>query len=128
MHLALAKGHFFCQWLNPDGSHINLEGSGPGGGEMFSDEHFQSWPRQLTAADMVTGKYLRPLTHAEELAAFLEIRGHCLTDNHRFVEAREAYESAHAIAPHWSDFKNHLHSLDLHQARFRIKACLPHAI
>src|SRR5947208_9588602 len=44
MHLALAWQHVLCQWLNPDGSHLNLEGSGAGGGGAHPDEHYHHWP------------------------------------------------------------------------------------
>jgi hypothetical protein len=118
MHLAIAKQHFFCQWVNEDGTHINLEGSGPGGGEMYPDEHYLRWPRPLTAADLASGRYLRPLTPAEELAAFLETRGHCLVDNKRFAEARKVYIEANRIAPQWSILESHLRPLDMFEARF----------
>lgn len=113
VHLAVAKGHVFCQWVNPDGSRLNFEGSGPGGGEMRPDEHFHRWPRLMTAADLASGLYLRPLVPVEQFALFLETRGHCWADNGRFAEARVAYEQAGRVAPGWSACRAHLGALDL---------------
>jgi hypothetical protein len=113
MHLAIAKGHVLCQWINGDGSWINLEGSCAGGGELLPAEHYHSWPRLLTHNELESGRYLRPLSRAEEFALFLETRGHCLTDNGRFDEAGEAYEWARHFAPHWSQYDAHMHILRL---------------
>jgi hypothetical protein len=117
MHLAIAKQHVFCQWVNEDGSHVNLEGSCPGGGTMFPDDHYHAWPAVLTRDDLASGRYLRRLTAAESLALFLETRGHCLVDNKRFAEARDAYRQAHRFAPQWSDYDNHTYSCELHEAQ-----------
>jgi hypothetical protein len=117
MHLAIAKRHVVCQWVNPDGTHLNLEGSCPGGGDTYPDDYYHTWPYALTPQDLASGRFLRPLTGAESLALFLETRGHCLVDNRRFAEAREAYEAAHRFAPQWSDYQGHLYSLRLHEAR-----------
>lgn len=116
MHLAIAKGHVFCQWVDERG-RFNLEGSCGGGGDCRPDERYHEWPRPLTQADMASGRYLRPLSRAEELALFLETRGHCLTDNRRFDEARQAYEQAHRVAPQWSQLENYLYAMRHHEAR-----------
>jgi hypothetical protein len=128
MHLAIAKQHFFCQWMNEDGTHINLEGSGPGGGEVYPDEHYHKWPRSLMAEDLTSGRYLRPLTPAEELAAFLETRGHCLVDNGRFDEARQAFVLANQTAPQWSVLESHLRSLEMFEARSKRKSAVPFCV
>jgi hypothetical protein len=116
MYLAIAKGHVFCQWVDDDGV-INLEGSCPSGGNIYPREHYLQWPRPLTQRDLASGRYLRPLNNDETLALFLETRGHCLVDNRRFDEAREAYKQAAQVAPHWSDCDRHLWSLSLHEER-----------
>ena len=116
MHLAVAKGHVFCQWVDERG-RFNLEGSCGGGGDCLPDEHYYTRPRPLTRDDLASGRYLRPLTRTEELALFLETRGHCLTDNRRFAEARRAYEQAHRIAPQWSQLHNHLYALEQNEVR-----------
>lgn len=117
MHLATAKGHVLCQWIHADGTRRNLEGSCPGGGATYPDQHYHHWPAPLTRSDLASGRYLRPLTAAESLALFLETRGHCLVDNGRFDEAREAYAMALEAAPQWSQYEGHLYSLSLHEVR-----------
>lgn len=107
MHLAVSKGHVICQWINDDGTRINLEGSCGGGGNMFPDEHYHNYhPYEMNQHEIESGRYLRPLTRAEEFALFLETRGHCLTDNGRREEAREAYDHAKRIAPNFSHWAN----------------------
>ena len=108
MHLALAKRHFLCQWVDPDGNRRNLEGSGNGGGDSPPDGFYWQVEYPLTAADMATGRYLRPITVAETLASFLEVRGHCFTDNRRLDQGKLAYIQAHSVAPHWIPLGRHL--------------------
>jgi hypothetical protein len=117
MHLAVAKQHVLCQWLNEDRSHRNLEGSCPGGGNTFDDDHYHNWPRRLSDQELASGRYLRPLSAAESLSLFLETRGHCLVDNGRFAEAREAYEVAFQLAPQWSLRNDHLACLQSFELR-----------
>jgi len=119
MFLTIAKRHVMCQWVDEDGTHRNLEGSCPGGGNTFSDEYYQTWPHTLTSDELASGRFLRPLNNAESLALFLETRGHCLVDNHRFAHARDAYAHARRFAPQWADYDNHICSLELHVKRAR---------
>lgn len=114
MHLAVARGHVLCQWADERGN-LNLEISCGQGGDTAPDEHYHEW-RRMTQVDINSGRYLRPLTRADELALFLETRGHCLVDNRRFEEARQAYAQAFRAAPQWSEFENHVYSLELHEA------------
>jgi len=64
------------------------------------------WPTALTDEQVRKGRYLLSLGAAEELAVFVESRGHCLLDNGRIREARMAYEHACRLDPlspgHWS--------------------------
>ena len=66
-------------------------------------------------------RYLLSLGAAEELAVFVESRGHCLLDNGRIREARMAYEHACRLDPlspgHWSW---------LEDARVREASLVPH--
>lgn len=118
MHLAIAKGHVLCQWVNADGSHVNFEISGNDGEcSRFDDAHYYAWPRHLTPHELASGRYLRSLAPAEELSLFLETRGHCLTDNERFEEAAEAYGHALRLAPQWSQYDAHMHILGLARDR-----------
>jgi hypothetical protein len=113
LHLAIAKQHVLCQWVERNGSRVNLEGSNEAGAAMLPDEHYHAWPRPLTPDDLASGRYLRPLTRSEEFALFLETRGHCLADNGRFPEAAKAYAQARDVAPGWSQYKDHMQSLAL---------------
>jgi len=123
VHLAIAKGHVLCQWLNEDGSHVNFEvSSNDGDCDRFPDEHYHAWPKAMTADDLASGRYLRPLARAEELALFLETRGHCLADNGRFDEAREAYAQAARVAPMWSACEAHMRDVTLLEAQCRRRA------
>lgn len=117
MHLAVAKQHVFCQWVDADGSRANLEGSNGAGGEMLPDERYHSWPRPLTRDNLASGRYLRPLTRGEEFGLFLETRGHCLADNGRYDEAQQAYAQARDVSAGWSQYEGHLYSLSLLRAR-----------
>lgn len=113
MHLAIAKGHVLCQWVDELG-RLNLEGSCAVGGETAPDEHHHAWPQRMTPDDLASNRFLRPLSRAEELALFLETRGHCLIDNRRVAEARQAYESAKRVAPNWSEAELYLLSNSLY--------------
>jgi len=43
MHLAIARGHVLCQWLNDNGTHVNFEVSGNDGDcSSHKDEHYHS--------------------------------------------------------------------------------------
>jgi len=117
LHLAVAKGHLLCQWVDEGGRRINLEGACAGGGETYDDEYYHHWPRRMTTNDIASGRYLRPLKTNEEFALFLETRGHCLTDNGRFEEAADAYANAHRLAPEWSQYDAHMYSLKLARDR-----------
>jgi len=102
MSLALAPGHVLARWDAPQGSddpmkHFNVEGSGYGF-SPFDDEHYRSWPRKMTKQETQSGYYLRPLSGAEMLSAFLTTRGHCLLDTGRFEEAKQTYASAQRLS------------------------------
>lgn len=110
MHLAVANGHVFCQWVD-DRGRVNLEGSCHGGGILEPDEHYHTWPRPLTPAKLASGRYLRPLAPAEELCLFLETRGHVLTDHQRYPAAGRAYAAARETAPAFADYDAHMADL-----------------
>jgi hypothetical protein len=115
LYLALAKQHVFCQWVNPDDTRANFEGTCLGGAEMYPDERFHRKPCPLTTVELASGNFLRPLTRSEELALFLETRGHCLVDNRRFTEARQAYAHARRFAPMSPEYDGHIRSLELRE-------------
>ena len=60
---------------------------------------FRNWPRKMSDRDRQCGFFLRPLSAAEVLGNFLQMRGHCLLDTGQFDEAKKAYEIAARLAP-----------------------------
>ncbi|MFB3893016.1 MAG: transglutaminase family protein [Phycisphaerae bacterium] len=98
LKLVLTKAHVFVRW--DDGSErFNIETTCIGGTDSYPDDHYRTWPEKWTDAEAKANRYLVSLSPAEELASFLGNRGHCLFDNGRADEAREAYAAASRLAP-----------------------------
>lgn len=96
--LVLAKQHVFCRW--DDGAdRFNIEGATNGGVSYFPDEHYRTWPRPISDAEMKSGEFLRALTPQEELATFLLNRGACLEANGSRPEAMACLAEAHRLMP-----------------------------
>jgi len=95
VRLVLAKGHVFCRWDAPE-DRVNIEATNQGM-NSFDDDYYKTWPARMTTADTTSGRYLRSLTPAEELAVFLAARGHCFQDTGRLPEACVAYAQAHRL-------------------------------
>jgi len=97
LKLVAAKAHLFCRW---DGlrERVNIEGSSHGM-NTYDDEYYKTWPLPMTDAEVRSGRFLKSLTPAEELATFLAARGHCLLDNGRTSEAQAAYAKASQLVP-----------------------------
>jgi hypothetical protein len=68
---------------------------------MYEDSFYQNWPEPLSKVELTSGSYFRSLTPKEELATFMQARGHCLEDNGRLADAQLAYAHAHVLAPHF---------------------------
>jgi hypothetical protein len=101
----LTHGHIFLRWEGAGGrDRFNVECASRGM-LSFPDEYYKTWPTPLTDEQVRKGRYLISLGAAEELAVFVESRGHCLLDNGRPREARMAYEHACRLDPmnpgHW---------------------------
>jgi hypothetical protein len=64
-----------CQWVNDDGTRVNLEGSCAGGAEMHPDAHYHAWPRRMTPAEIAGGRFLRPLTPAANISTLILLAG-----------------------------------------------------
>jgi len=93
MKLVLAKQHVFCRW--DDGKErFNIEGSTNGGINYDPDEHYRTWPKPITDAEMATGEYLQSLTPQEELASFLLSRSLCHHSNNQKPESRACIAEA----------------------------------
>lgn len=98
LKLVLTKGHIFVRW--DDGKQrFNIETTSNGGADSYPDEHYKTWPMKWTPQEVKGNRYLKSLSPSQELACFLASRGHCLLDNGRVREARDAYAAAHRVAP-----------------------------
>ena len=98
MWIVSTCGHLFARWDAPGGERFNIECNG-WGVDYFDDEHYKEWPFPLSDKAVRRGRYLQSFSPAEELAAFLAARGHCLLDNDRPQEALTAYDHAHRLCP-----------------------------
>jgi len=65
----------------------------------YDDQHYREWPFPVSDQEIAENGYLKSMTPAEELAAFLSIRGACLRANGRHQEAMEAFMQASRLAP-----------------------------
>ena len=118
LKLVLAKEHVFCRW-DGDGERLNVEGSSVGL-NTYDDEHYRTWPERVSGEEIARGEFLKSLTPREELADFLASRGHCLHDNGRLEEAREAYAAARAVMPQSRAYRGFLRMTELELARRRV--------
>ena len=104
LKLVEAPGHVFCRWDDPAGRSFNVpevfnvEGTGYGI-SFHPDEHYRNGRRKWRPIDEASGWYLKSLSPAEELAAFLGTRGSCLGDNGRIEEALQAFAWAIKLVP-----------------------------
>ena len=99
LRLVQAKNYTFLRWDEPKtAERFNIEITADGL-QCLPDTHYKTWPAKLSKAELASGRFLRSLTPAEELAAFLAARGHCLLDTGRMAQAHEAYATACRLAP-----------------------------
>jgi len=107
-----ATAHVFARWDDPEGRHwghparLNLEATNQGL-NVYPDAYYHTWPLKLEEKEIAEGRYLRSLSPREELASFLGMRGHCLQDTRRFVEAAQVYGWAAELDrkdPHYAGF------------------------
>jgi hypothetical protein len=95
--LVQAREHLFCRW--DDGKErFNIEGAGEGL-SFYPDEHYHTWPKLLSKADLASGVFLTSMTPQHELANFLHNRGTCLHVNGNVVEARAAFAESLRLEP-----------------------------
>ena len=97
LKLVGAKSHLFVRWEGLDG-RFNAECTAPGL-PVHDDDHYKTWPRPMTEAELKSGHYLKSMTATEEFASFLITRGNCLQVNGRLEEAHAAYQHAHELVP-----------------------------
>lgn len=69
------------------------------GCDSHPDDYYKSWPEKVSADEIRTNKLLKSLTPREELALFLETRGHCLFDTGSAAKAQVMYAHAYKLMP-----------------------------
>ena len=106
LKLVLTREHVFFRW--DDGKEVfNMEACCPGC-DTHPDDHYKKWPHVLQEIEIRMNVYLKPLTPAEELAVFLQTRGHCLYDNGNAAEAMIMYAYSHKLMPNSLDMLAHV--------------------
>lgn len=97
LKLVCTREHVFFRW--DDGKDVfNIEACCPGC-DTHPDDYYKSWPKRISDEDVRVDKLLKSLTPSEELALFLETRGHCLFDTGRIAEAQIMYAYAYKLMP-----------------------------
>ncbi len=114
LKLVPAVGHYFLRWESADGKErMNIEVAGEGI-DFYPDEHYEKWPFPMSDEVLKEGWFLKSLTPAEEVAEFLGLRGACLLENKRYIEAEIAFAHARLLKPRsldkwtWFDLKDAL--------------------
>jgi hypothetical protein len=109
LKLVTTKGHLFLRWEG-EGERFNVEATSHGL-NRFDDDYYRHWPLEVTQNEEVAEGYLKSLSPAEELAAFLSIRGMCLRALGRAPEASDAFAAAAHLAPHCQSYRQMHESL-----------------
>lgn len=66
---------------------------------MYDDNHYRQWPMPISHEEEQEFGYLKSMTSADELTAFLGLRGHCLFAMGKVKEGVEAHELALRLSP-----------------------------
>jgi len=103
LKLVTTKGHLFVRWDAP-GERFNIEAT-TRGLSRFDDEYYRHWPFEITPAEEQAEGYLKSLTPQGELAVFMSIRGMCLKDAGKPVQASEAFAAAAHLAPNCASYQ-----------------------
>ncbi len=91
--------HVFFRWDEPGGAKINFEASSNRGLNAYPDDHYRSWPMQVTPEIEDAFCLLQSLTPRGELANFLAKRGACWWGNGNYQKALKCYGWASALDP-----------------------------
>lgn len=106
LKLVLTREHVFFRW--DDGKEIfNMEACCPGC-DTYPDAYYRQWPCELGDIDIKLNGYLRSLTAVEELAVFIQTRGHCLFDTGNIADAQLMYAHAYRLMPDSLDMLAHM--------------------
>lgn len=115
LKLVLTREHVFFRW--DDGKEaFNMEACCPGC-DTFPDDYYKKWPSSLKDVDVKMNAFLRSLTPAEELAVFLQTRGHCLYDNGDIAEAQVTYSYSYKLMSDSLDMLAHQHKVFNHEIK-----------
>ncbi len=99
LKLVPAAAHYFIRWESADGKErMNIEVAGEGI-DFFPDEYYRKWPFPIPDDVLKEGWFLKSLTPAEEVAEFLGLRGACLLENKRYIEAEIALAHSRYLKP-----------------------------
>ena len=109
LKLVTTKGHLFVRWEN-EHERFNVEATGHGL-NRFDDDYYRHWPFSITEEEVQAEGHLKSLTAAGELAVFLSIRGMCLREAGRRIEAVESFAAASRLAPGCRGYRLMLESL-----------------
>lgn len=105
LKLVFTQSHVFIRWEGEDDESLplawretfNFETTN--GFNVYSDEHYKSFPRQVTEEEIARLGLLQSLSPREELAFYLATRGHCQFDNKQYEQALASYQQAHRLDP-----------------------------
>jgi hypothetical protein len=99
LKLVPAAAHYFIRWEGLDGKErMNIEVAGEGI-DFFPDEYYKKWPFPISDDVLKEGWFLKSLTPTEEVAEFLGLRGACLLENKRYIEAEIAFAHSRYLKP-----------------------------
>jgi hypothetical protein len=97
LKLVPTKNHLFIRW--EDGrERFNIDGTAMGM-NVYDDAKYREFPFPVSDEEIKEFGYLKSMTPAEELQAFLAQRGHCLLAMGKLDEGIAAHESALRFAP-----------------------------
>ncbi len=98
LKLVTTREHVFFRW--DDGKEvINFEACCRGGCDSHPDSYYKSFPARVSEAEIKDNHYLKSLTPKDELALFLETRGHLLADTGNKNEAQIMFAYANNLMP-----------------------------
>jgi hypothetical protein len=96
LKLVSTKGHLFARWDDSSAAYFNIECTCEGL-YCHTDEHYLHWPFETTTEEARRCGYLVSKTPKQEVATFLEARGHCLLENRQHRQAADAFATAGSL-------------------------------
>jgi hypothetical protein len=97
LKLVPTQNHLFVRWEDSR-ERFNVDATGRGM-NMYDDDHYRQWPFPINPEEERDFGYLKSMTPAEELSAFLGLRGHCLLAAGKLQEGFTAHEQALRVCP-----------------------------